>query len=154
MRRLIGRPGFLWLLGLFAVLAAAGEVRADSLPALSGMPYLDSDSACFTRLSSSNRVTNTGCGTVPRTWLIGFPVRPTVNLEVFASATGSGTPPSCRVVVRSASDTSVTFGSSFNIGTDTQIGFAHVNSSSDTAHVDCLLTQNQRGVTGIRWIIH
>lgn len=149
MKRLTKLVG---ILGATAVMAAAGHVRADSLPAIAGSPFLQSDAVCFTKLGSSNSVTNTGCSGT-RTWLIPMVVKPTVQLRVFASARGTGTAPTCRAFTRSGNDGSITIGSPFAVGLDTPLGNFGVTDSHSTGHVDCLLTQNGKGMGGVRWVV-
>jgi hypothetical protein len=55
-------------------------------------------------------------------------------------------------VVRTGGDTSMSLGNATSVnGVDTLLGSAHVIGLDATGHIDCLLQQNGKGLTAVRW---
>jgi hypothetical protein len=66
--------------------------------------------------------------------------------------TPGGTAPSCRFVVRTGTDTSLSLGNATNVtGLDTSLGSTSVIGLDATGHIDCLLQPNGKGLTAVRW---
>jgi hypothetical protein len=130
---------------------APAEVRADSNPALIGAAWLTSEVGCFTKPAFSNRVTNTACSG-GRSWLTPITLSWTGNTVFRASGAGAGAAPACRFVLRSAGDGSVALGGQVSVtSTDNLLGSFSVPAVSTTGHIDCILQQNGRGLTAVRW---
>jgi hypothetical protein len=153
MRQLLAGVGKLTVLALVGVATVAGDVRAESIPAIAGAAWLPGEATCFSTPSFSNRVTNTACAG-SRSWLVPIHVRPSANLEVRASSAGAGAAPQCRTVHRSGTDASVSLGGLVGVGADTLLANHNVNVSSQTIHIDCTLAQNAKGLSAIRWTIN
>jgi hypothetical protein len=164
MRRSAGL-GFLGGMGMMA-LASDASALVQSTPAVAGRPFIAAEAGCFSSPGFSSRITNTGAippNTCPsagsKSWFIPIhaiqPAAPEgVTHSLWASSAGAGTAPTCRFIRRNPQDSGGHTGGAVQVtGALIFLGNTLVApAQGDTVHVDCLLVQNGRGMTSVKWL--